>query len=562
MVVSTTQPHSGNPLDIQDDNHPDDDSAEHNDNTRWSSVAPASAFNQDPSGFKGDGLGHDEKAGHKIGESATSSAPFPPERVDVGSRQTACVSVPAAAAAPYGNNLCCDLEKSICHDSDVRTSSSNSSSFKSTTSALGEVPANNQTTTSHGSTDAYGNSYPEGGLRAWLCVLGSFSGLMVALGMMNTIGTYHAYLTTHQLRSQSESDIGWIFGVYAFLSFFTSIQIGPIFDAYGPRYLILAGSVLLMTSQLVLGVCESYWHFVVVFGIIGGLGTSLVFSPAISAIGHFFLLKRGQATGLATAGGSMGGVIFPLTMQALLPQIGFAWSTRVIALINLLLLFLANLFIRSRLPAKPENLNALLPDFRIFRDPVFAITTAAVFFIEWGLFCPLTYLSSYAFSHGATEAFSYQLLAILNAGSCFGRYLPGLIADKIGRFNTMILTLLLCLLSTLALWLPAANSIPLMVLYALIFGFASGSSISLTPVCIGQLCKMENYGRYFATCSTLVSFGSLTGIPIAGGILQASQGGKDYWGLILFTGLSWVAGTVLFVVARGMGGGWKLRKAY
>lgn len=408
----------------------------------------------------------------------------------------------------------------------------------------------------------HGNSYPEGGLRAWLCVLGSFSGLMVALGMMNTIGTYHAYLVTHQLSAVSESALGWIFGIYAFLSFFAGIQIGPIFDACGPRHLILAGSVLLMTSQLLLGICTKYWHFLVVFGLIGGLGTSLVFTPSISAIGHFFLLKRGQATGLAAAGGSMGGVIFPLVLQALFPRIGFAWSTRVVGLLDLLLLCLANLFIRSRLPAKPANLNNLLPDFLIFRERVFALTTAAVFFVEWGLFVPLTYISSYALEHGASEAFSYQLMAILNAGSCFGRYLPGLVADRIGRFNTMILTLLLCMASTLALWLPAAHSIPLMLLYALVFGFASGSSISLTPVCVGQLCKVDSYGRYYATCYTLVSFGSLTGIPIAGAILQASPAGRGYAGLVVFTGLSWAAATLLFTLARGLGGGWGWRRVY
>jgi MFS family permease len=399
---------------------------------------------------------------------------------------------------------------------------------------------------------------------------------MVALGMMNTIGTYHAYISTHQLSpsasastTTTESSLGWVFGLYAFLAFFAGIQIGPIFDAYGPRHLVLAGSLLLLLSQLLLGLCVAYWHFVVVFGLLGGLGTSLVFTPAISAIGHFFLTKRGQATGLAAAGGSMGGVLFPLVLQVLLPRVGWAWATRVVALLDLVLLAVANLCIRSRLDDRPKpaattttTWKNLLPDFMIFRDPVFALTTAAVFCVEWGLFVPLTYLSSYAFGHGVSEAFSYQLIAILNVGSCFGRYLPGLVADKIGRFNTMILTVLLCVLSTLALWLPAANSIPLMVLYALVFGFASGSSISLTPVCVGQLCRVENYGRYYATCYTLVSFGSLTGIPIAGAILQSSPGGREYWGLIVFTGLSWTGATILFTAARAMGGGCSPKKVY
>jgi hypothetical protein len=47
----------------------------------------------------------------------------------------------------------------------------------------------------------------------------------------------------------------------------------------------------------------------------------------------------------------------------------------------------------------------------------------------------------------------------------------------------------------------------LLVIYALLFGFSSGSNISLTPVCVGQLCKTENYGRYYATAYTIVSFG-------------------------------------------------------
>lgn len=377
---------------------------------------------------------------------------------------------------------------------------------------------------------------------------------------MNTIGTFQAYLSTHQLAGQNESSIGWIFGIYAFLSFFCGIQIGPIFDAKGPRWLVLAGSVLILATYLLLGVCHTYWHFLVVFGIMGGLGTSLVFTPAVAAIGHFFLQKRGQCTGLAAVGGSLGGIVYPLTLQALFPKIGFAWATRVIALINLMLLIVANLFIKSRLPPRKATKESILPDFRIFRDPVFALTTLGVFFVEWGLFVPLSYLVSYALKFGISSTFSYQIIAILNAGSCFGRYFPGWIADKIGRFNAMVLTIALCLVSTFVLWLPADGRVAMIVVYAVIFGFASGSGISLTPVCVGQLCKVENYGRYYATCYTLVSFGTLTGIPIAGQLITACGGA--YWGLIVFTGTSYAASTVTFVMARVLGAGWRLKVVY
>jgi len=98
-------------------------------------------------------------------------------------------------------------------------------------------------------------TYPEGGLQGWLVVLGSFTGMVAAFGYMNTIGIYQAYLATHQLANYSESTIGWIFSVYIFLSFFCGLQIGPIFDAKGPRVLIFAGSVFLMLSVMLMGAC-------------------------------------------------------------------------------------------------------------------------------------------------------------------------------------------------------------------------------------------------------------------------------------------------------------------
>ncbi|KAL9115709.1 MAG: hypothetical protein Q9227_000077 [Pyrenula ochraceoflavens] len=410
------------------------------------------------------------------------------------------------------------------------------------------------------STDAQGNTYPEGGKHAWLCVLGSFCALLAVLGETNTFAVYQNYFISHQLAGTSVGKVGWIFGVYAFLAFFGGIQFGPIFDAIGPRVLVFAGSVITVASTLILAQCQTYWQFMLVFGLLAGLGMSLVFTPAIASIGHYFLLKRGQATGIAATGGAFGGIIFTLMLQALFPKVGYAWAIRVQALVQFVLLVVGNLLIRSRLPPKPLSKENVLPDFRIFRDPIFALTTAGTYFMEWGLFIPVAYISSYAIHNGIPEAFAYQLLAILNAGSIFGRWLPGYLADRFGRFNSMIFFLFLCLVSSLAIWLPAHGSKALLIIFSVMFGFGSGSNISLTPVCVGQLCRTENYGRYYATAYSVVSLGTLTGIPIAGEIVGACKG--EYWGLIAFTVVSYAVSIACYVMARGLGGGWGFRTRF
>ncbi|KAG8533775.1 uncharacterized protein KY384_001516 [Bacidia gigantensis] len=312
---------------------------------------------------------------------------------------------PAARAGPKES----DNEKSN------QRASSESSGGSSPSSPPPLQLARSDTLNRQTSVDSYGNTYPEGGLRAWLVVYGSFSGMTASFGLMNTIGTYQAYLSTHQLSHLDESTIGWIFSIYTFMAFFCGVQIGPVFDAKGPRLLVLAGTLCMVGGTLGIAESTELWHFILSFSLAAGLGTSLIFTPAIGSIAHFFLIRRASATGLATTGGSIGGIIFPLMLQRLFPHVGFRWATRILAFIFLFQLIVANILIRSRLPPPPKGSPAtsMWPDWRIFKNLTFCLTTAGTFFVEWALFVPLTYITSYSIAHGISPSFSYQLLAVL-----------------------------------------------------------------------------------------------------------------------------------------------------
>ncbi|KAF8477610.1 MFS monocarboxylate transporter [Kalaharituber pfeilii] len=400
-------------------------------------------------------------------------------------------------------------------------------------------------------------NYPEGGLRAWLVVLGSFLLSFAGLGVMNTMGTFQTYLAENDLKDHSHSSIGWIFGTHPFLAFLCGVKIGPIFDKHGPRLLVLAGSIGLIAMFFIMSICKEFYQYFLTFGILGGTSVSLVFTPSIASVGHWFQVKRATATGIAVTGASIGGIVFPLVFQQLIPQIGFPWACRVVGFIELVLLIPANFLIRSRLKPTPDAKARI--DLGALRDPIFALTTFGAFLIEWGLFIPITYQTSYAIAAGVEEAFSYQLVAIFNTGSVFGRWLPNYAADKLGRFNIMIIMAALCVIVTLGLWLPGKGEATL-IAFAVLYGFGSGSGISLAPVCVGQICRTEDYGKRYGTCYFIASFASLTSIPIAGAILTLQNG--DYSGLIWFAAGSYIGTIIVFTAARIIGGGWKLTTVY
>lgn len=302
-----------------------------------------------------------------------------------------------------------------------------------------------------------------------------------------------------------------------------------------------------------------YYQIFLSFSVLGGLSACTLFTPVVSCVGHWFNVRRGYATGVACTAGGLGGVIFPIIILFAAPKIGFPWAIRIIALLSALLCTAACLLLQTRLPRNKKAGASI--DFKALRDINYATTTVSVFLVEFAVFIPITYIASYAIHVGVNNnTLSYALIVFLNLGAIPGRFLPGLVADSLGRFNTMIVTAVVCALLTLALWLKAGDNVAAIIAYAVLFGFWSGAAISLTPVCISQVCATEDYGKRTGTTFTISSIGTLTGIPIGGAIQQQNQG--DYWGLIVFGGLLYLAAAASFMVARVVCSGWSLRTRF
>jgi MFS family permease len=234
--------------------------------------------------------------------------------------------------------------------------------------------------------------FPEGGTRAWLVILGSFSIICGTFGLISLVGLFQSYWQANQLSTYTSRDLGWIGAVNVFLNLFLGVQIGPLFDRYGPRWLILSGSVIYVTSLLLLAQCKVYWHFMLVYGIMGGSSSAFLTTTALSVIAHCnvphcvvlevgliymigFEKKRGMASGITFVGSSVGGIVFPLVLKTILTKLSWAWAIRVLALMVGMLMIVGNVCIKGRLPPR-KNSGAV--DLRCFTDARFNWTTVGI----------------------------------------------------------------------------------------------------------------------------------------------------------------------------------------
>lgn len=218
-------------------------------------------------------------------------------------------------------------------------------------------------------------AFPEGGRKAWLVVFSSFCLIAATFGLTSSIGLFQSHWQSHQLSDYSSQDISWISSTQVFLTLFLGVQIGPLFDRYGPRWLTFVGSVGCVAYLLLLGQCTEYWQFLLCFGVLGGTSGAILTTVALSVISHWFHARRGLATGITFTGTSLGGIVFPIALRSILDHMSWAWSMRLLALFVFVLVLFGNLFIRGRMPKHDQG---GVINVRSFRDARFAWTTAGI----------------------------------------------------------------------------------------------------------------------------------------------------------------------------------------
>lgn len=98
-----------------------------------------------------------------------------------------------------------------------------------------------------------------------------------------------------------------------------------------------------------------------------------------------------------------------------------------------------------------------------------------------------------------------------------------------------------------------------MIVFSALYGFGSGAFVSLAPALVAQISDLRQVGVRNGTFFSVISFAALTGAPIGGALVPDVLHG-DYTRLQIFCGVVMIAGSVIFVFARGAVGGFKLNK--
>ncbi|KAL5358545.1 major facilitator superfamily domain-containing protein [Aspergillus floccosus] len=361
---------------------------------------------------------------------------------------------------------------------------------------------------------------PDGGLNAWLVVLGAWCCSFSSPGWINSVGSFQQYYESGPLKDYSSSTIAWIPSLQLFFLFALGPIVGIVFDNYGPRPLLIGGSVVHVFGLMMASLAKTYYQFILSQGVCTAIGVA-----SLACVSTWFAKKRGAAMGIMVTGSSVGG------------STGYAWAMRTAAFLIFGLQIIAIVTVRPRTKPVPKK----VPTGRIaapFTDFPFAMLLLGIFVLTYGIFVPIDYLAVQGFQ----EVHMSEEMAHL-----FGRLAASYGADKIGRWNMFIIACALSGISEFAVWIPAKRS-SIAVGFDIIFGFVSGAFIDLSAALPVSVSPPSEMGYWLGVVFLAISIPALTMAPIGGVILQnAANGWLD---VKIFGGIMCLPGSAIVLLSR------------
>lgn len=298
-------------------------------------------------------------------------------------------------------------------------------------------------------------------------------------------------------------EYGWSRAVVTSGNAAGKLLVGPLFgfvagwmiDRYGPRRLMISGSLMMGVSLIGLAFSSSlpmfylFWVFNALGYVCGGP------LPCQVLVSRWFNKNRGKAMGIAYLGIGTGGALVPIVSAALEKEFGWHLALAALGILVILIALPMAYFIKEPKTNMEEKKadDIMVPISSILKNPYFyllAIGSMSCMGAVGGISQHIKYyLNDLNFSQ-SEAAHVMSLVLIFSLG---GRVLMGWLSDIIHRKYVMILIYLLVAFSIPLLLVPDFPG--RIYIFSVLFGIGLGGNYMIIPLMAADLFGVRALGR-------------------------------------------------------------------
>ncbi|MCL2809893.1 MAG: OFA family MFS transporter [Treponema sp.] len=286
---------------------------------------------------------------------------------------------------------------------------------------------------------------------------------------------------------------------------------GKLAVKYSTRIVVFIGGIILSIGFFMASfvTANNPWMLWVTYGVMGGIGMGFTYSTTIACAQKWYPHKKGFVTGIIVSALGFGGVVFTPIVEKLILTFGGAGSGEpktfmVLSFVFLFVCTIGSFFLKNppegylsantTTAAQTIKITVDYSPSQMLKSVKFYLLTGAFLLACMGGLMMIGFAKPIAVAKGLADTATIGVLAISMFNS-LGRLLWGMISDKLGRKNTIII--LLSGTAILALFVNLATGFWIYILIALI-GFFYGGLLSnfpsLTADLFGPKHMSTNYG--------------------------------------------------------------------
>jgi OFA family oxalate/formate antiporter-like MFS transporter len=280
---------------------------------------------------------------------------------------------------------------------------------------------------------------------------------------------------------------------------------------YSTRIVVFTGGIILSIGFFLASfvTMNNSWILWITYGAMGGVGMGFTYSTTIACVQKWFPHKKGFVTGIIVSALGFGGVVFTPIVENLISifggmGVGEPKTFMVLSAVFLSVCTIGSLFLKN--PPDGYMINSAASNkaaakaakdyspAEMLKTPQFYLLTAAFLLSCMGGLMMIGFARPIAVAKGLATTATIGVLAVTMFNS-IGRLVWGMISDKLGRNNTIIV--LLSGAGILSLFVNIAESYWIYALIALIGLFYGGlisTFPSLTADLFGAKHMASNYG--------------------------------------------------------------------
>jgi len=302
-----------------------------------------------------------------------------------------------------------------------------------------------------------------------------------------------------------------------------SMAWGNLSDRFGPRPVVMAGSVLLAAGLALASRTTNLLAFQFLFGIVVGGACAAIFAPMMACVTGWFDTHRSLAVSLVSAGIGVAPMTRSPLAAWLISHHDWRTSMQIIAGLVAVLMIPAALLVRrppgleSNAPAAIEiEPQAGMSLRQAIGSPQFIILLATNFFCCATHSGPIFHTVSYAITCGIPTIAAVSIYSLEGLAGLGGRVAFGLMGDRFGAKRVLVSGLLLQAFGALAY--VFVRQLDEFYAAAALFGFVYGGVMPLYAVLARENFPLRMMGTVIGGTAMAGSLGMATG-PVAGGLI-------------------------------------------